>query len=85
MDTDVPGAEPMDTDTAPSFAIEFEKLLLQKHCWELIDETHHVQRIFHYGCQCNPPGQLGNVCVTDWEDKKSITALIALIWYMKIP
>ena len=58
----------MDTDTAPSFAVEFEKLLLQKHCWELIDET-HVQRIFHYGCQYDPPGQLDHVCLTDWEDK----------------
>ena len=69
IDTDVPRPEPMDIDTAPSLAVEFEELLLQRHCLELIDGIHHVQRTLCYGCQYDRPGQLDHVCLADWEDK----------------
>ena len=72
MDIDVPKPEPMDIDneTAPSLAKEFEERLLQKHCQELIDEIHRVQRTLCYGCQYDCPGQRDHdVCLADWEEK----------------
>ena len=54
----------------PSLAVEFEELLLQRHCLELIDKIHRVQRVLCYGCQYDRPGQLDHdVGLADWEDK----------------